>query len=235
MTRLCLDLFSGLGGFSAAFWESPNWGVVTVDIEEDFDPDIQADVLDLRPDDLPDPDVVLASPPCTAFSMAAHGTHLDGDGRPVSEWGRESLALVHHTVGLIKALDPEWWILENPMGGMRRQLGDPDAHVWWCQYGSSRAKPTDLWGRIPPSFDARRCHRENPQCDHERAPRSSNRGTDASGQTAAQRAEIPLGLSEEILEAVENPAPIQQTINAVTDGGKSRSVDTETDRSGGQP
>lgn len=217
----CLDLFSGLGGFSAAFEDADGWGVWTVDVEEEFAPDIRADVLDLRPSDFtesfvrPEFAVVLASPPCTAFSMAAHGTHLDGDGRPVSEWGRESLALVHHTVGLIKALDPDYWILENPMGGMRRQLGDPDAHVWWCQYGSSRAKPTDLWGRIPPSFDARRCHRENPSCDHERAPRSSNRGTDASGQTAAERAEIPYGLSEAILEAVESPEPEQQLITEV--------------------
>lgn len=210
-----IDLFAGLGGFSAAFEDSPRWTVTTVEIEEKFDPDIQADVLDLRPGDLPEADVVLASPPCTAFSMAASGTHLDGEGRPVSEWGAESLALVHHTVGLIKSLDPDWWILENPMGGMRRQLGEPDAHVWWCQYGANRAKPTDLWGNIPPSFDARRCRRNNTECHHEPAPRGSDAGTQASGRTAAERAMIPYGLSEAILEAVENPEPEQQTLTGV--------------------
>ena len=216
--RLCLDLFSGMGGFSAAFEDADGWEVVTVDVEERFEPDVQADVLDLRPEDLPEADVVLASPPCTAFSMAASGTHLDADGRPVSEWGRTSLALVHHTVGLIKAIDPDWWILENPMGGMRRQLGKPDAHVWWCQYGSDRAKPTDLWGRIPPSFDAQRCYREASYCDHERAPRGTNhQGTQATDLPPEERAKIPYGLSEEILEAVENPEPVQQTL--VADGG----------------
>lgn len=211
----CLDLFAGLGGFSAAFNDSLRWDVTTVEIEERFEPDICADILDLRPEDLPDADVVLASPPCTAFSMAASGTHLDGDGRPVSEWGRTSLALVHHTVGLIKALDPDYWIIENPMGGMRRQLGEPDAHVWWCRYGSDRAKPTDLWGRLPPSFDARRCSNGNTSCHHEAAPRGSNAGTQASNLSAAERAKLPYGLSEAILDAVENPEPEQQTLDRV--------------------
>jgi len=30
----CLDLFAGLGGFSAAFAEADGWDVVTVDIDE---------------------------------------------------------------------------------------------------------------------------------------------------------------------------------------------------------
>lgn len=206
MTKTCLDLFCGLGGFSAAFADSEGWRVVTVDIEEEFDPDIQADVMDLRPSDLPDADVVLASPPCTAFSMAASGTHLDSDGNPVSEWGEESIALVHHTVGLIKSLSPDYWILENPMGGMRKHLGQPDAHVWWCQYGSNRAKPTDLWGDIPDGFDAQRCWNGDENCHHEKAPRGSDAGTQDSGRDAAERAKVPYELSQAILKAVEGRA-----------------------------
>ena len=37
----CLDLFAGLGGFSAAFEEADNWTVTTVEIADRFDPDIQ--------------------------------------------------------------------------------------------------------------------------------------------------------------------------------------------------
>lgn len=204
-----LDLFSGLGGFSAAFRDDSDYRVTAVDIEERFDPDVQADVLDLRPSDFESVDIVLASPPCTAFSLAASGTHLDGDGRPVSEWGRESLALVHHTVGLIKGLNPDWYAIENPMGGMRKQLGRPDAHVWWCQYGSSRAKPTDLWGRIPDSFDAQRCY--NGADDHETAPRGSSTGTQGVAD-ASDRAKIPYELSRALREAIRNPEPRQTTL-----------------------
>ena len=217
-TKHCLDLFAGLGGFSAAFADADDWDVTTVEIEEEFDPDIQADVLDLRPDDLPEADVVLASPPCTAFSMAASGTHLDAEGRPVSDWGRESLALVHHTVGLIKGLDPEWFVIENPMGGMRRVLGRPDAHVWWCQFGSNRAKPTDFWGRIPVSFDERQCHNGNEDCHHEPAPRGSHSGTQSNDLPPSERARIPYELSASILEAVENPQDVigQAPLSGVT-------------------
>ena len=34
-----LDLFAGLGGFSAAFEDSDTWEVITVEIEERFEPD----------------------------------------------------------------------------------------------------------------------------------------------------------------------------------------------------
>jgi len=46
-----LDLFCGLGGFSAAFQDSDRWTVTAVDIEDRFDPDITADVFELRPSD----------------------------------------------------------------------------------------------------------------------------------------------------------------------------------------
>lgn len=218
--KICLDLFAGLGGFSAAFEDDDDWRVITVDIDSEFDTTHTADVLDLRPSDvlewLPsdyDTLVVLASPPCTAFSMAAHGTHLDSDGNPVSKWGRESLTLTHHTIGLIKGVNPDWWIVENPMGGMRQQLGKPDAHVWWCQYGSDRAKPTDFWGDIPPSFDARRCWNGNSNCHHESAPAGSKKGTQADGMSRSERAKIPRGLSGAVFAAVESPKPEQTTLD----------------------
>src|SRR6056297_1166871 len=89
-----LDLFCGLGGFSQAFAESDRWAVTTVDIEGRFDPDIEADVLELRPSDLPDADLVLASPPCKCFSRAAAWTdHFDSDATPQTPAARESVTL----------------------------------------------------------------------------------------------------------------------------------------------
>lgn len=98
---------------------------------------------------------------------------------------------------------------------MRRVLGRPDDTVWWCQYGSDRAKPTDLWGELPPSFEGRTCSNGNDDCHHISAPRGSTSGTDDPTKTAEERAKIPFGLSKAILEAVEEPEPVQATLDEV--------------------
>ena len=147
-----LDLFAGLGGFSSGFEDSGRWRIVQVDIEERFDSDIRADVLDLRPGDLPDADLVLASPPCKCFSRAAAwADHFDSDGTPQTPEARESVALVYHTLGLIEAISPRYWFLENPMGSKIKQyLGEPTGRVTYCQYGTTYQKLTYLWGEHPP-------------------------------------------------------------------------------------
>jgi len=196
--RVCLDLFCGLGGFSAAFEDSDKWDVVTVDIEERFEPDIRADVMDLRPSDLPDAGLILASPPCTDFSMAASRYEKIVDGEPQTDSARESVALVYHTIGLIKAKTPDWWFMENPKGYLRQIIGPPEDWVTYCQYGKSYMKPTDLWGNHPPSFDAVRCtfgddcHETNRDGDH-----GGLGNCDVIGDTAAGVVRHQLGHTDE--------------------------------------
>lgn len=232
--RVCLDLCSGIGGFSAAFDDAGGWEVVTVDLEEKFGPDIQSDLVELRPGDLPDPDVVLFSPPCTTFSVAnLHSGHWE-DGSPATDEVREAILLVYHGIGLIEALDPEFWVLENPRGMLRTVLGDPEAAIHYCQYGAAFQKPTDWWGEIPSSFPVRRCA---PGADcHENTGRGGNEGgiQGMRGQAPEKRAEVPYGVSQALLTSVESPAPRLQPLVAQTDGGESpERWDTETDRSGG--
>jgi len=50
----CLDLFSGRGGFSAAFQDSPEWGVYTIDNDQEHDPDDVAQAWDREFDTRPD-------------------------------------------------------------------------------------------------------------------------------------------------------------------------------------
>lgn len=204
---VCLDLFAGLGGFSAAFEESDRWNVVTVELEERFDPDIQDDIMELRPGDLPDADLVLASPPCTQFSMAASRYERFVDGEPQTEDARDAVALVYHTIGLVKAITPSYWFLENPQGYLRQVLGHPTGRVTYCQYGTAYMKPTDLWGDHPPGMTYRSCsygddcHQFN--TDQENGGLGNMGGIQEYTRDPAERAKVPFELSESIRDAVE--------------------------------
>ncbi|QAS68893.1 DNA methylase [Haloferax tailed virus 1] len=195
-----LDLFAGLGGFSAAFEESERWDVTTVEIEEKFDPDIVADVFDLRPSDFEQEfDVVLASPPCTQFSPMAwsHEKQFERDGTPVTQEAAQSVALVYHTLGLIKSIAPSFWFMENPRGAMRWVIGEPTATIDYCAYGHYTKKPTDFWGEHPPMTYKRCPHEihtdENGVTDMERGP-----------SDPSERAKLPYGVSNTVLEACES-------------------------------
>ena len=73
--------------------------------------------------------------------------------------------------------------------------------VWYCHFGETHAKPTDLWGGFPPSLELPiPCHAaddgHSTTCccrDHEPAPRGAKTGTQGKGN-AANRAVIPYGL-----------------------------------------
>jgi len=243
--KVCLDLFAGLGGFSQAFEGSDEWDVVTVELEEEFGPDLCADILELSPDDLLeaigldrgeiDILVILASPPCTYFSTAGnHDAWNFDEHRPITEEARKAVTLVYHTLGLIHALDPDYWFLENPQGRLRWFLGRPTGKVTYCQYGRPYMKRTDLWGDHPPMTyrtcqRGGNCHEANREYDGTSAVR-------VLGDTHAERSKVPKELSEEIREAVENatrdPPPEQQTLATATDGGNARYVDPGTDQEG---
>lgn len=221
MTRTCLDLFSGLGGFSAAFEDADGWDVFAVDIEPRFAPDLQADVMDLRPADLPDADVILASPPCTRMGkMALSNGYFDKHGSPQTPEAREHVTLAYHTLGLIRALDPDYWFIENPPGKLRGFFGDPTGTVTYCQYGADYQKRTHLWGRHPP-MRYRSCV-EGDDC-HINTPRSDTRHpNDSIPADQAEASKVPHELSLAIREAVEdayaNPPPEQATVDAFGSG-----------------
>jgi hypothetical protein len=146
----CVDLFSGLGGFSESMYQR-GWDVVRYDFDDSFShiPEtVIADVLSLTPEDLPtDPDLILASPPGTHFSTAAGWRYWKG-GFPSPEI-KPSVELVKYTLKLIHEIDPDYWVLENPRGMLRRIIGLPVVTTFWASWGMPYLKPTDLWGKIP--------------------------------------------------------------------------------------
>lgn len=212
-----LDLFSGLGGWSNV-WRENGHEVLTVDLDPQFEADLVMDVMQLRKRDLPwsTVDVVLASPPCEAFSVASIGTHWGGGRRgyvPKTRWATMSMRLVMRTFTIAERLSASHVVVENPRGVLRKLELVPEGYnhttQWYCHWGEQRAKPTDLWYRLPPVVRWRAaCHNQQPHhpelccCrDHNAAVRGSRTGTQGFG-SAAKKSLIPPELANAVYRAI---------------------------------
>jgi len=201
-----LDLFSGEKGACSAMLEDTNWEVTTVEINPKQNPTICKNILELEVNDLPytDYDLIWASPPCTAFSMASmshYWSKINDTFLPKKKESIMYLNLVYKALHLINELKPKWWYLENPKATLHKFIGPHTGWITYCQYGDTVMKPTSLWGNHPPSFEYKHCRNGAP-C-HESAPRGSKTGTQGK-KGAAERAKIPYLVSLAVKEAVEN-------------------------------
>ena len=146
-------------------------------------------------------DWVWFAPDCAQFSLAG-SLSWDRNYQPTSDKARTEYEGVKFVIGKIKELNPSYgWMMENPRAMMRKMDFVQDLHrvtVSYCQYGDSRMKPTDLFGVIPYTFDARFCF--NGASCHDSAPRGSKTGTQGLNRVDAGR--MPYQLSKEIMEAV---------------------------------
>jgi hypothetical protein len=200
-----LDLFSGLNGWGAAFSDRGHT-VTTLDMDPKFGADYQLDILAVKSlDELGEFDVVVASPPCETFSVASIGHHWTGGKRayePKTEEAKVGMDIARHTFHLIDrwlADHPSGkYVVENPRGVMRKIVGHPTGTVWYCQYGDSRAKPTDIWTNLP--LVLRGCR--NGADDHDAAPRGAKTGTQGI-KGYALRSLIPYQLAKEVCLACE--------------------------------
>lgn len=207
-----IDLFAGKRGWSAAFNDRGHYALA-IDNDPQHNPDWLADIggRDLLPALVADGpwDFVLASPPCETFSIASVSHHFTKVGDtfwPKSAAATQSLALVEATLNIIRELDPDFYVIENPRGMLRKmpQMQHLDRRtVTYCQYGDTRMKPTDLWG----NWDALDDFTLEPMCKngdpcHERAPRGARTGTQGI-KNRADRALVPYRLSLDICMALE--------------------------------
>jgi hypothetical protein len=93
---------------------------------------------------------VLAAPPCTAFARAGADHWPVKDARGDLE---AALAVVDACLRIVVVHRPQWWVLENPIGRLRRWLGEPVMRFDPCDYGDPYTKRTCLWGHFkPPTF-----------------------------------------------------------------------------------
>lgn len=217
-----LELFAGTRSIGKAF-EARGHKVFSVDWSAAFeDIDLYADVLTLTPelirDMFGDPDVIWASPDCTTYSIAAISHHrrqeLDGNLAPVSKYAKTCDQVNQHLLALICALNPKFWFIENPRGGLRKMRfmqGLPRYTVTYCQYGDVRMKPTDIWTNHPAPDFRPMCHNGDP-C-HERAPRGAKTGTQGL-KGHIERSRIPQALCEHIVDISERHA-VAQSLGAL--------------------
>jgi site-specific DNA-cytosine methylase len=204
-----IDLCSGLGGASQAFVDEGH-EVITVDIEKKFRPTIQADVqhIPIRSD--LKPDLVIFSPPCQCFSVLSIRYHWQKDGTPNPETVK-AIGLVKKGLKEIERIKPRYWIMENPMGMLRKVIGKPPNTIRMSDYGAPWKKMTDLWGNVPlPMLMAMRPWPKIKRGSHEVGSTQGNkiwwpRRTEAWQRklTSAERAKWPYGLSKAVLDAVK--------------------------------
>lgn len=209
-----LELFAGTRSIGKAF-ETRGHKVFSVEWNKDFENiDLYADIGTVQAEQILSkfgrPDVIWASPDCTTFSIAAISHHRrrnpdTGNLDPVSEYAKFCDKVDKHVLQLIKELNPKFYFIENPRGGMRKMdfmQGLPRYTVTYCQYGDTRMKPTDIWTNHPnPQF--------KPMCKngdkcHVSAPRGSRTAGSSQGlKNSKERSIIPAALCEHIVDICE--------------------------------
>ena len=128
------------------------------------------------------PDIIFAAVDCTTFSVCGishhrRKNHENGNLDPISDYARKCDEVDQHVLEIIKELNPKIYIIENPVGGLRKMTYMQDIPVRnttaYCQYGFPYQKKTDFFSNIdlhlkPPCKPGSPCH--------EAAPRGSRHG-----------------------------------------------------------
>lgn len=132
--KTILDLCGGTGSWSWPYNQA-GYDVRVISLP--------MDVRKLERQDLPaKAHGVLCAPPCTVFANSG------------ARWKRseedmlKGLSVMDACLRVCTITDPEFWALENPVGKMRRYLGDPTLTFDPCDFGDPYTKKTLLWGKF---------------------------------------------------------------------------------------
>ena len=204
-----LELFAGTRSIGKAF-ERAGHEVYSIEWDKNFENiDWYEDIGKITAQDIIErfgkPDVIWASFDCATFSIAAISHHRrknpeTGNLDPVSDYAKFCDKVDQNVLKLIKDLNPTYYWIENPVGGLRKMTWMQDIPyrytTTYCQWGEKRMKPTDLFTNYPNAYFPR-CKNGDP-C-HESAPRGSKTGTQGL-KGSKERSRIPDALCDYIVE-----------------------------------
>jgi hypothetical protein len=141
--KIILDLCGGTGSWSQYYSEDSNYNVIVVDPQKIVDSSI---AIDVRLFEYPDYNVhgILCAPPCTEFAGSGARWWKEKGIKPLMD----GLSIVDACLRIVTITKPEFWALENPVGRLRRYLGDPTLIFNPCDYGDPYTKKTLLWGNF---------------------------------------------------------------------------------------
>lgn len=133
--KIILDLCGGTGAWSKPYKDA-GYDVRLITLPE-------YDVLTYEPPDKVHG--VIAAPPCTHFSIACNRLweKKDKDGRTI-----EGLKVLIACLRIIAKTNPEWWVIENPVGRMKQFMGNPDYMFQFTDFGFPCRKKSLLWGNF---------------------------------------------------------------------------------------
>jgi site-specific DNA-cytosine methylase len=171
--------------------------------------DLVMDIENLSIKDLPwIPDLLWASPDCKTYSIASCSTHRINGLHPKTEYAKKCDSVNYHVISLINQLlkiNPSMvYFIENPRGMFRNMPWTNQLNrqtIWFCQYGDTRAKPTDIFTNSKTWIPKPECKNNNQNCHHQKSPRGSRTGTQGL-KGSYNRSKLPKSLCIDVLLSV---------------------------------
>lgn len=216
-----LELFSGSKMFSNSAKELGHM-VLSVDkfIESDLKIGIEEVTKEGIENNLGVPDLIWASPVCSAWSKTGwfhywNSTIYSRSRKflPKHPFAAESIEMVRKTIEIFSWFPNSIFFMENPEGLLYRHpvinnfsrynLEIIRHNITYCQYGDTVRKPTHIWTNSNVWRPRKPC--KNGDFCHIEAPRGTQKGT-RSKRNSFNRSIIPKDLCFEILKCHESIA-----------------------------
>jgi hypothetical protein len=223
MKKKVLELFAGSRSIGKVA-ELLDMEVLSVDKYITENMDLVCGIEDLNKDQILNllgaPDLIWASPVCTAWSKTSWFSYWDskaykkGQFVPKKAFATESVEMVRNTIKIFSWFPNAIFFMENPEGLLMKHPVINDfsklkclneikrQKVTYCQYGALVRKPTHIWTNSKLWIPRMHCL-EGMDC-HLSSPKGSQRGIQ-SLKNNYERSKIPPQLCFEILKLYQDP------------------------------